>query len=93
MIIRRLKKKAWEGSSLWIRGESENGELVGLGSGLIRRGMILSAERDPQEGTRRRWVMAQLLGLSAEQVARIRPLFPKKRDGKRVDDRKVLRNL
>ena len=34
--------------------------------------------------------MAQLFGLSAEQVARIRPLFPKERDVKRVDDRKVL---
>ncbi len=37
--------------------------------------------------------MAQLLGLSAEQVARIRPLFPKERDGKRVDDRKVLSGI
>ena len=35
--------------------------------------------------------MAQLLGLSAEQVdGGIRPLFPKERGGKRVDDRKVL---
>ena len=39
--------------------------------------MTLSAEREPQESTRRRWVMAQLLGLSAEQVDGIRPLFPK----------------
>ncbi len=29
--------------------------------------------------------MAQLLGLNLEQVARIRPLFPKERVGKRVD--------
>ncbi len=36
--------------------------------------------------------MAQLLGLSAEQVARIRPLFPKER-GERVDDRKVLSGI
>ena len=43
--------------------------------------MILSPEREPQEGTRRRWVMAHLLGLSAEQVARIRLLFPKERGG------------
>ena len=34
--------------------------------------------------------MAQLLGISAEQVDHIRPLFPKERVGKRVDDRKVL---
>ena len=34
--------------------------------------------------------MAQLFGLSAEQVDRIRPLFPKDRGMKRVDDRKVL---
>ena len=34
--------------------------------------------------------MAQLFGLSAEQVARIRPLFPKERGVKRVDNRKVL---
>ena len=33
--------------------------------------------------------MAQLLGLSAEQVDGIRPLFPKERGVKRVDDRKV----
>ena len=38
----------------------------------------------------REWVVAQLLGLSAEQVDGIRPLFPKERGGKRVDDRKVL---
>ena len=36
---------------------------------------------------------AQLLGLSAEQVTRIRPFFPKERGGKRVDDRKVLRGI
>ncbi len=35
----------------------------------------LTREREPQESTRRRWVMAQLLGLSAEQVDGIRPLF------------------
>ncbi len=29
--------------------------------------------------------MAQLFGLSAEQVDGIRPLFPKERGGKRVD--------
>ena len=33
--------------------------------------------------------MAQLLGLSGEQVDGIRPLFPKERGGKRVEDRKV----
>ncbi len=37
--------------------------------------------------------MAQLLGLSAEQVAGIRPLFPKERGVKRVDDRKVLSGI
>ncbi len=31
--------------------------------------------------------MARLLGLSGEQVDGIRPLFPKERGGKRVDDR------
>ncbi len=37
--------------------------------------------------------MAQLLGLNAEQVDHIRPLFPKERGGKRVDDRKVLSGI
>ncbi len=37
--------------------------------------------------------MAQLLGLSGEQVDGIRPLFPKERGGKRVDDRKVLSGI
>ncbi len=37
--------------------------------------------------------MAQLLGLSAEQVDGIRPLFPKERGVKRVDDRKVLSGI
>ena len=37
--------------------------------------------------------MAQLLGLSAEQVDRIRPLFSKERGGKRVEDRKVLSGI
>ena len=37
--------------------------------------------------------MAQLLGLSQEQVARICPLFPKERGVKRVDDRKVLSGI
>ena len=37
--------------------------------------------------------MAHLLGLSAEQVARIRLLFPKERGGERVDDRKVLSGI
>ncbi len=37
--------------------------------------------------------MAQLLGLSQEQVAHIRPFFGQKRDGKRVDDRKVLSGI
>ncbi len=37
--------------------------------------------------------MAPLLGLSTEQVDGIRPLFPKERDGKRVDDRKVLSGI
>ena len=37
--------------------------------------------------------MAQLLGLSAEQIDGIRPLFPKERGGKRVDDRKVLSGI
>ena len=35
--------------------------------------------------------MAQLFGLSAEQGDGIRPLFPKERGGKRVEDRKVLK--
>ncbi len=35
----------------------------------------------------------QLLGLSAEQVDQIRPLFPKERGVKRVDDRKVLSGI
>ncbi len=48
---------------------------------------------EPQESTRRRWVMAQLLGLSAEQIDGIRPLFPKECDVKRVDDRKVLSGI
>ena len=34
--------------------------------------------------------MAQLLGLSGEQVDGIRPLLPKERGGKQGDDRKVL---
>ncbi len=33
--------------------------------------------------------MAQLFGISVEQFARIRPLFPKERGVKPVDDRKV----
>ncbi len=37
--------------------------------------------------------MAQLLGLSAEQVDGICPLFSKERSGKRVDDRKVLSGI
>ncbi len=37
--------------------------------------------------------MAQLFGLSTEQVDRIRPLFPKERCVKRVDDRKVLSGI
>ncbi len=37
--------------------------------------------------------MAQLLGLSAEQVEGIRPLLPKGRGGKRVDGRKVLSGI
>ncbi len=37
--------------------------------------------------------MAQLFGLSQEQVARIRPFFPKERGGKRVDDHKVLSGI
>ena len=37
--------------------------------------------------------MAQLFGLSTEQVDGIRPLFPKERDGKRVEDRKVLSGI
>ena len=52
--------------------------LPSLATGFFHgKGMILSAEREPQECTRRRWVIAQLFGLSAEQVARIRPLFPR----------------
>ncbi len=35
----------------------------------------------PQASIRRRWVMAQLFGLSLEQVARICPLFPKEAGG------------
>ncbi len=38
-------------------------------------------------------MMAQLFWLSAEQVDRIRPLFPKERGVKRVDDRKVLSGI
>ncbi len=37
--------------------------------------------------------MAQLSVPSKEQVARIRPLFPKERGGKRSDDRKVLSGI
>ena len=37
--------------------------------------------------------MAQLFGLSAEQVARTRPLFPKERGVKQVEDRKVLSGI
>ncbi len=37
--------------------------------------------------------MARLLGLSAEQVARIRPLFPKERRCERVEDRKALSGI
>ena len=37
--------------------------------------------------------MAQLLGLSGEQVDGIRPLFPKEGGVKRVDDRKVLSGI
>ncbi len=37
--------------------------------------------------------MARLLGLSAEQVDGICPLFPKEGGGKRVDDRKVLSGI
>ncbi len=55
--------------------------------------MTLSAEREPQESTRRRWVIAQLFGLSKEQFDGIHPLFPKERGGKQVDDRKVLSGI
>ncbi len=37
--------------------------------------------------------MARLLGLREEQIAGIRPLFPKERGVKRVDDRKVLSGI
>ncbi len=37
--------------------------------------------------------MAQLFGISGEQVDRIRPLFPKEPGVKRVDDRKVLSGI
>ncbi len=37
--------------------------------------------------------MAQLLGLSTEQVDGISPLFPKEHGVKRVDDRKVLSGI
>ncbi len=37
--------------------------------------------------------MAQLLGLSTEQVDGIRPLFPKERGVKRLEDRKVLSGI
>ena len=47
----------------------------------------------PGSGLINIWVMAQLLGLTAEQVDGSRPLFPKERDGKRVEDRKVLRGI
>ena len=36
---------------------------------------------------------ARLLGLRQEQVDGIRPLFPKERGGKRVEDRKVLSGI
>ncbi len=54
--------------------------------------MILSPEMEAQGRARRRWVMARLFELTEEQVARIRPLFPKER-GERVDDRKVLSGI
>ncbi len=38
-------------------------------------------------------MVAQLFWLSTEQVDRIRPLFPKERGMKRVDDRKVLSGI
>ncbi len=57
------------------------------------RSEILPPERDPQESTGRRWVVAQLLGISGEQVDRIRPLFPKEPGVKRVEDRKVLSGI
>ncbi len=44
-------------------------------------------------GARRRWVVAQLFGLTAEQVAGIRPFFPKEGDVRRVDDRTVLSSI
>ncbi len=37
--------------------------------------------------------MAQLFGLSAEQVDRIRPFFSKEHGVKRVEDRKVLSGI
>ncbi len=37
--------------------------------------------------------MAQLFGLSGEQVDGIRPFFPKEQGGKRVDDRKALSGI
>ncbi len=37
--------------------------------------------------------MAQLFWLRREQIAGIRPLFPKERGVKRVDDRKVLSGI
>ncbi len=37
--------------------------------------------------------MAQLFGFSAEQVARIRPSFPKERGVKWLDDRKMLSGI
>ncbi len=37
--------------------------------------------------------MAQLFWVSAEQIDRIRPLFPKERGGKWGHDRKVLRGI
>ena len=53
----------------------------------------LSREGAPREHQEERWVMAQLLGLSAEQVDGIRPLLPKERGVKRVEDRKVLSGI
>ncbi len=53
----------------------------------------LTREGPPRGCQEERWVMARLLWLREEQVAGIRPLFPKEQGVKRVDDRKVLSGI
>ncbi len=53
----------------------------------------LAREGPPRGRQEERWVMARLLWLREEQVAGIRPLFPKEQGVKRVEDRKVLSGI